>query len=39
MDGRVEVPESLRLQWRKEDKLKKRDMIRYWIAENIPDYL
>lgn len=37
--GWVEVPESLRLQWRKEDKLKKRDMTRYWIAENLPDYL
>jgi hypothetical protein len=37
--GWVEVPEYLRLQWRDEGKLKKRDMNRYWIAEDLPDYL
>jgi hypothetical protein len=37
--GWVEVPESLRQMWRNEDKLKKREMNRYWIAENLPDYL
>jgi hypothetical protein len=37
--GWVEVPESLRLQWRNEGKLKKREMNRYWISEDLPEHL